>query len=190
MLSASVLGLIAGCNNTSPVVKATPKPMSEMDGMSMAMGTTGIEALKKLKAKDFDIAFLSQMIAHHEAAVMMAKQALVAAKKTETKQNAQKVIDAQTKEIAQMTAWLKDWYKATPDTAQQALVNADMNAMMSMPVTSDTMFFQMMIPHHQGAIEMSALAKTQNARPEVKKLAESIIADQKKEIEDYHKIMG
>ena len=164
--------------------------MPKMEGMSMAMGTTGIDALKKLKAKEFDIAFLSQMIAHHEAAVTMAKQALTAAKKPETKQNAQMVIDAQTKEIAQMTAWLKEWYMAAPDTVQQALVNVDMKAMMSMPVTSDTMFFEMMIPHHQGAIDMSALAKTQSERPEVKKLAEDIIVAQKKEIEDYHQMMG
>ncbi len=198
LLSTSVLGLLVGCNKTpsepasmaSPVAKATGEPMPKMEGMSMAMGTTGMDALKTLKAKEFDIAFLSQMIAHHEAAVTMAKQALTAAKNLETKQNAQKVIDAQTKEIAQMTTWLKEWYQAAPDTAQQALVNEDMKAMMSMPVTSDTMFFEMMIPHHQGAIDMSALAKTQSERPEVKKLAEGIIAAQKKEIEDYHKMMG
>ena len=89
-----------------------------------------------------------------------------------------------------MTAWLKDWYKVAPDAAQQALVNDDMKAMMSMPVTSDKMFFEMMVPHHQGAIDMSELAKTQSERPEVKKLAEDIIAAQKKEIEDYHKMIG
>ena len=118
LLSTSVLGLLVGCNKTpsepasmaSPVAKATGEPMPKMEGMSMAMGTTGMDALKTLKAKEFDIAFLSQMIAHHEAAVTMAKQALTAAKKPETKQNAQKVIGAQTKEIAQMTAWLKEWY--------------------------------------------------------------------------------
>ena len=198
LLGTSVLGLLAGCNKTpsepatmaSPAAKATAEPMPKMEGMSMAMGTTGMDALKTLKAKEFDIAFLSQMIAHHEAAVTMARQALTAAKKPETKQNAQKVIDAQTKEIAQMTTWLKEWYKVAPDTAQQALVNEDMKAMMSMPVTTDTMFFEMMIPHHQGAIDMSALAKTQSERPEVKKLAEDIIVAQKKEIEDYHKMMG
>ncbi len=195
LLGMSVLALLAACNKTPPepastVTKATAEPMPKMEGMSMAMGTTGMDALKTLKAKEFDIAFLSQMIAHHEAAVTMAKQALTAAKKPETKQNAQKVIGAQTKEIAQMTAWLKEWYKVVPDTAQQALVNEDMKAMMSMPVTTDAMFFEVMIPHHQGAIEMSALAKTQSERPEVKKLAEDIIAAQTKEIEDYHKMMG
>ena len=198
LLGASALGLLAGCpapaeqaSPALPAAQATPETMGKMDGMdNMAMGTKGMDALKTLKGKDFDTAYLSQMIAHHKAAVVMAKQALTAAQKPETKQNAQQVIDAQTGEIAQMTAWLKDWYKTAPDAAQQALVQGDMKAMTSMPVTSDKMFFEMMIPHHQGAIDMSELAKTQSARPEVKKLAEGIIAAQKKEIEDYHKMMG
>jgi uncharacterized protein (DUF305 family) len=42
-------------------------------------------------------------------------------------------------------------------------------------------FIEMMIPHHQGAIEMAEIALTKAKRPEIKKLAESIIQDQKKE---------
>ena len=203
LFAASVLSLLTGCNTTSepaaispPPAKASPEAMPKMDGMSgmsgmsMTMGTTGMDALKNLKGKEFDIAYLSQMIAHHQAAVVMANQALKTAKKPETKQNAQKVIEAQTKEISQMTSWLKEWYKTAPDTQQQALVQGDMKAMMSMPVTSDAMFFEMMIPHHQGAIDMSQLAKTRSERSEVKQLAEQIIAAQTKEIADYHKMMG
>lgn len=47
----------------------------------------------------------------------------------------------------------------------------------------DRVFLKMMIPHHQGAINMAELAKTNTTREEVKKLAEEIIAAQKKEIE-------
>lgn len=157
---------------------------------SHSMGNSGMDALKTLEGKAFDIAFLSQMIAHHKAAVMMAKQALDTASKPETKQEAQKVIDAQSKEIAQMTGWLKQWYAVTPSQEQQALVNADMKGMMEMPVTSDQMFFAMMIPHHQGAIDMSALVPTRSKRPEVKKLAEQIIRDQKAEIAVYQRRLG
>jgi uncharacterized protein (DUF305 family) len=155
-----------------------------------AMGTSGIQALERLKGREFDIAFLSQMIAHHQAAVEMAEQALKTAAKPETKREAQKVVDAQTKEIAQMTGWLRDWYGAEPSKEQQALVNADMKAMMSMPITSDAMFFEMMVPHHQGAIDMSALVPERSARAEVKQLAQQIIRDQKAEIALYHRLMG
>ena len=46
----------------------------------------------------------------------------------------------------------------------------------------DVMFAQMMIPHHRQAIEMSDLAATRAASPEVKKLATQIKAAQDPEI--------
>lgn len=188
----------AGTAVTSHETAAPAAPSGESSGTSHAtmdhggghaMGSSGIEALRALKGKEFDIAFLSQMIAHHQAAVVMAEQALKTASKPETMQEAQKVIAAQTKEIAEMTGWLKDWYNAEPAKEQQALVNADMQAMMSMPITSDQAFFEMMIPHHQGAIDMSELVPARSERPEVKQLAEQIIRDQKAEIARYHRLM-
>jgi len=47
----------------------------------------------------------------------------------------------------------------------------------------DIMFAQMMIPHHQQAIDMSALAQTRALSPEVKALATKISAEQGPEIE-------
>jgi uncharacterized protein (DUF305 family) len=154
-------------------------------GMNHEMGTSGLTSLRKLTGKDFDIAFLSQMIAHHEAAIVMAEQALKTAKDTKTRQDAQQVVSAQTAEIKQMTGWLKQWYAADLSKEQQALVNADMQSIMAMPVTNEAMFYQMMVPHHQGAIDMSELALTKAERPEVKKLAGQIIRDQKAEIAGY-----
>ncbi|MET8837904.1 DUF305 domain-containing protein [Micromonospora sp. NPDC004540] len=47
---------------------------------------------------------------------------------------------------------------------------------------ADVMFAQMMIPHHQQAVEMSELAETRAADPEVRKLAGQIKAAQGPEI--------
>ncbi|MER7330515.1 MULTISPECIES: DUF305 domain-containing protein [unclassified Micromonospora] len=47
---------------------------------------------------------------------------------------------------------------------------------------ADAMFAQMMIPHHRQAVEMSELAATRAADPEVKRLAEEIKAAQAPEI--------
>jgi len=47
----------------------------------------------------------------------------------------------------------------------------------------DQHFIEMMIPHHQEAIKMADLALQKAQRPEVKKLATTIKADQSKEIE-------
>ena len=47
----------------------------------------------------------------------------------------------------------------------------------------DIMFAQMMVPHHQQAIDMSALAESRALSPEVKALASKISAEQGPEIE-------
>ncbi len=46
----------------------------------------------------------------------------------------------------------------------------------------DLRFMDAMIPHHKGAVEMAQEALQKSKRPEIKKLAQSIIADQDKEI--------
>jgi uncharacterized protein (DUF305 family) len=47
----------------------------------------------------------------------------------------------------------------------------------------DQHFIEMMIPHHEDAIEMAELALSRAKRPEIKKLAQAIIKDQNREIE-------
>lgn len=165
---------------------ASPSP----GAMDHDMGTKSMEWLSGLSGKDFDIAFMSQMIAHHQGAIDMAKQALTVAKAPETKAEAQKVIDAQTAEIVQMTGWLKDWYSVVPDAEQQALMKDDMKGMMSMPITDDKMFYQMMIPHHQGAIAMAEMVDAKSDKPELEELAKKIIAAQQSEIQQYQDMMA
>lgn len=46
----------------------------------------------------------------------------------------------------------------------------------------DLRFMDAMTPHHQGAVKMAQEALQKSKRPEIKKLAQSIIADQDKEI--------
>ena len=57
-------------------------------------------------AKDIDVAFVCGMIAHHQGAIDMAKAELGHGDDAWAKQMAQKVIDAQTKEMADMLDWL------------------------------------------------------------------------------------
>jgi uncharacterized protein (DUF305 family) len=54
-----------------------------------------------------DVDFRTHMIPHHQGAITMAKIVVKYAKDEDTKKLAQKIIDAQEKEVASMQAWLK-----------------------------------------------------------------------------------
>ncbi|WP_233579852.1 DUF305 domain-containing protein [Legionella septentrionalis] len=68
--------------------------------------------MDKLGKKDneYDKRFIDLMISHHEAAIMMAKDALQKATHPEIKDMAQQIINAQQKEIEQLKTWRTQWY--------------------------------------------------------------------------------
>ena len=55
-------------------------------------------------------AFIEEMIPHHQMAVMMAQMLANATNRSEMKQLAQSIIDAQTREINSMREWYRQWY--------------------------------------------------------------------------------
>jgi uncharacterized protein (DUF305 family) len=88
-------------------------PSVTIDHSSMSMSDTMSSMNAELKGKsgdDFDTAFLSEMIVHHEGAVEMAELALTNAKHKEVKDLATAIISAQNTEIGQMKDWQKNWY--------------------------------------------------------------------------------
>jgi uncharacterized protein (DUF305 family) len=64
--------------------------------------------MKGGEAPDLDVASVCAMIPHHQGAISMAQAELKYGKDDWTKAMAQKVIDAQTQEIADMTKWLAE----------------------------------------------------------------------------------
>jgi uncharacterized protein (DUF305 family) len=74
--------------------------------MTMSQMSAG---LTDKSGDDFDAAFLSAMIEHHEGAITMAELAETRAEHQQIRQLAQEVIAAQEGEIAQMRQWQQDW---------------------------------------------------------------------------------
>ncbi len=107
--------LICGNNRTQTVSTNTHMmPNGQMmsnNGSQMSDSMNGMMiGLNGKTGDEFDKAFLSEMIMHHEGAVLMAQSALKNAKHQEIRDMANAIISAQTSEINLMKGWQKSWY--------------------------------------------------------------------------------
>ena len=82
----------------------------EMPGMADSM-KMDMPKLTNSKDKEFDLAFVEMMTAHHAGAVTMAKEALTKAEHAEIKTLANQIIKAQEAEIKMMADWKAKWSK-------------------------------------------------------------------------------
>lgn len=145
-----------------------------------------------------DAAFAQQMIPHHRQAVEMAELAETRAADPEIKELAQKIKAAQDPEITTMRGWLTAWGAAEmPMDGDHSghgmpgmMTKKDMARLKaSKGGKFDRMFAQMMIEHHDGAIDMAKTELSQGTNPEAKDLAETIIAAQQGEIDQMKQIL-
>lgn len=107
--------LIWGSDYSKPGASSNRHMMPDGTMMHGSMDMTAMmadmnAALAGKTGDEFDRAFLTEMIVHHEGAVEMAQLALTNAKRQEIKDLSQAIISAQNTEIAQMKGWLDRWY--------------------------------------------------------------------------------
>lgn len=147
-----------------------------------------------------EIAFAQLMIPHHQQAVEMADLALQDSDSAQIKSLATQIKSAQGPEITQMQGWLTQWGAPTgmPTTADSGdMPGMDMGGMSSDGMMTseqmsslgsargadfNKMWLEMMISHHEGAIQMAQDVKAQATNPQVVQLADDIIASQTAEI--------
>ena len=83
----------------------------KMPGMTEGMQGMDLKKLDLLKANEFDLEFVRQMVPHHEGAVTMAKELLKQTQRPELKDLAENIVKAQTDETARMKSWEAAWKK-------------------------------------------------------------------------------
>lgn len=149
-----------------------------------------------------DVSFAKEMIQHHRQAVEMADLAPTRASSAETKELAAKIKGAQDPEIKTMSGWLTSWGEEVPadmsgmshDMANGMpgmMSKEDMDELMKAKGAEfDKMFAEMMIKHHEGAIEMAEKEKAEGKYGPALKLADEVIKAQTAEIEQMNKMLG
>lgn len=92
------------------------EPTTNNTSMQSSMQMSA-DSLKSKTGDDFDKTFISEMIAHHQGAIEMAKLAPNNAKHEEIKRLSSDIITAQEKEINEMKQWQKGWgYQISENT--------------------------------------------------------------------------
>jgi uncharacterized protein (DUF305 family) len=151
-----------------------------------------------------DVDFVTGMISHHAQAIIMAKWAPTHGANKSVGVLCERIINAQTDEIAVMQLWLKDRNQPVPEAnpLPMKMMMDGVEHMMMMPgmLTDDQMkqldearggqfdrlFLRLMIQHHRGAVTMvdQLFAAPGAGQDEVVyKFASDIYADQTTEIE-------
>lgn len=172
----------------------------------------GSSSSSTLTGQSADVAFAQLMIPHHTQAVEMADLALKYASTAEVKALATQVKAAQDPEIAQMTQWLDGWnaplqMPGSDDSGMPGGDHSDMDmggmsaaGMMSEQDMNslgqargadfDSMWLQMMIAHHQGAVAMAEQVLTTTTDEQVKALAQDVVAGQNTEIDTMQQLLA
>ncbi len=213
-IASIATGALAACTATTnpessasnaPIASSAPSSMSTSKPTSMGnmdkidkIGNMSNMAMDLGPADaNFDLRFIDGMTPHHQGAIAMAKEAQQKSQRPEIKKLADEIISAQTKEIAELQTWRKQWYPTVSsmrmayDTKMGRMMEMNADQMKGMMMTQDLgakdaefdlRFINAMIPHHQGAVIMAQEAFTKSTRPEIKQLSKDIISSQQAEI--------
>jgi uncharacterized protein (DUF305 family) len=158
----------------------------------------------KMNEAPYDLRYIDMMMHHHQMGIDMAKLAQNKASHAELKTFATKTIEEQQKDSDQLKKWRDEWYADKPIFEHMNMQGMDMSKMcksdqahmhnlpgmqqMDMRKLEaatgnefDLLFLDMLIPHHQMAIDMSQEASKKAAHAQLKTFARTNIAKQQKE---------
>jgi uncharacterized protein (DUF305 family) len=153
-----------------------------------------------------DVDFATDMIVHHSQALTMVD---IAAPRDDLSPQVVDLLEqirvTQTQEAELMTDWLEDWEQPVPNNPRshggmEGSMDHDMPGMMSEEELGmledaqgdafETMWLEMMIEHHEGAIDMAEAEAADGEFADTVELAEQIASAQAEEIERMEKLLG
>lgn len=163
-------------------------------------------AAEDLRFSEQDLEFLRMMVLHHEQALEMADLAADRFADSGIGTIADRIAAAQELEIAAMEEWLAEHGPdAEPAASPEHGGHEDHEDHAEMPGMAspeemaemaaaegaefDELFVELMVAHHEGAIEMCLELLDQEGHPQVAEMAESMAAEQQVEINRLHAIL-
>ncbi|GAA3086607.1 DUF305 domain-containing protein [Streptomyces roseofulvus] len=191
LLAACGDDTMSGMEHGGTATASATAPASSSDAAS---GPSSAAPSASGAFNDADVMFAQMMIPHHEQALEMAKLADGRAEDDGVKKIVAAVEKAQDPEIQKMKAWLKGW--GQPESAGMGHSMAGMMSEQDMKNLAaakgkdfDRIFAELMIAHHEGAVEMAKDEQKNGANAEAKALAGEVVRAQTAEIAELRTIL-
>ena len=190
------------CNNPSSTAEgkkdsSTLKTSTmEKDSMNMdndMMGSMNamMDKMNSVKMSgDFDVDFTNMMIEHHQGAIDMSEEEVKSGTDEKIKSMAQNIISAQKEEMTKLQDFVKNYKTSGMKHGEGELQKANSNMMRKMKTIQmsgniDKDFAIMMISHHENAVSMAKKELEYGMDTKLKQMAQKIINDQTKEINEF-----
>ncbi|MFC4857385.1 DUF305 domain-containing protein [Actinophytocola glycyrrhizae] len=188
------LGVLGGCTAAPPPTNSAPVIVPGAPGEEASTIPPGEATVSEQPGpNDADKKFVKDMIVHHRQAVHMAGLAPERASSSDVKGLASRIHDVQGPEIDMMNRWLSQ--HAIPTVNPDAPHGHGGGAMPGMATDEqlaelekargdgfDTLFLQLMIAHHQGALTMADEVRKNGMDIRVQEIADDVTAEQSDEI--------
>jgi uncharacterized protein (DUF305 family) len=145
-----------------------------------------------------DAAFAAQLVSQHQQGLDLASLANSRSGRGELKALAQRFIDVHEPEIEQLSELLESWGQQPPEdpgldrgNRPGKITEAEMNTVTSRSGADfDKLFVQLMIRHHQGAIDIVATETAGGKNPRARELADKIGVSQQNEVTELKNVGG
>ena len=178
------------------------------------------QQLSETEHNKADVAFASDMIQHHAQAMSMVDLTMDRELDPEVQELADAIRAAQSSEIETMSGWLQEWGEEVPSTMRDhvnggheghgddgdssmsdsmegmddmpgMMSGEDMDALEKAPDAEfGDMWLEMMIEHHEGAVEISTTEQEDGRFKPAVDLATTIVESQSTEIDAMEKLLG
>ena len=156
-----------------------------------------------------DVGFARDMAVHHQQAVLMSELLRERGRDAELKAIAVDMVLTQTNQVGQMQGWLALWGEpfATDEPPMRWMGGSHAHHAADAPMTgmatqeqlnslegasgvdAERTYLELMIPHHQGGVEMAQHAVDHASLPAVRELAQSMLQAQTTELETLQKFL-
>ena len=176
------------------------------------MGTPAAEGGHAMAGEtvEFDQLYIDMMMSHHASIIALAQAAQDRLSDERLQTIAGTIVTAQQAEIEELRGYREQWYGSPePMPMDEGMMGMMMERMpgmgdmasMAMLMDAEALvagfcagddpdlaFIDLTIPHHQMAIDASTVAYMQASHPEVKAIAERVIDDQQRELDELNAI--